>query len=327
MKTTTRILSFILIIAFLAACTPAPTALPTSTATPLPTATQIPTQTQTPTITPTPEPSLTPTPTEPPQEGDFPEKYANPEFTTEHEYDLGDGIKIPVGFAIKGPSMYGLVTEMHPTEKYIQEVFGRQYITSAWHLYQSMEGNSEVLRDEFVERLKKGEVTLNVAYVDEAGAVRTKPFNPLDGVWVVWTADGDQEQLQLPIVLGKSTPEGFDEEYETRTDFWVRNGRLGLVVHETVDFWIFGRDLYIEKGRSPELRAVFDVQGSPLDTLVWWACLGDEAQSWNPTEDVRREMDDVVDQQVTTTVRAINAPLLNTPGATETSLMSVTLAP
>jgi len=55
MKTTTRILSFILIIAFLAACTPAPTALPTATATPAPTATQAQT------ITPTPEPSLTPT--------------------------------------------------------------------------------------------------------------------------------------------------------------------------------------------------------------------------------------------------------------------------
>ena len=333
MKTTSRILSFILILAFLAACTPAPTVLPTATATPVPTATQTPTQTQTPTITPTPEPTLTPTPTEPPQEGDFPEKYANPEFTTEHEYDLGDGVKIPVGFTIKGPSMYGLVTEMHPTEKYIQEVFGPQYITSAWHLYMSMEGNSEVLRDEFVARLKAGatnpaeRVMLKVAYVDEKGAVRTKSFDPLNGVWVVWTADGDQEQLQLPIVLGESRPAGETKIYKPRTDMQVWNGRLVLVNQESVDLWKKNIAVYIEHGRSPELLAVFDAQVFPLEVLNWWGCLGDEARSWNPGEDVRREMTDVDDPDAIAVIRETNLPLLDTPGATETTLMSVELAP
>jgi len=61
MKTTTRILSFILILATLAACTPAPTAAPTATATPAPTATI----TLTPTVTPSPTPTLTPTPAAP----------------------------------------------------------------------------------------------------------------------------------------------------------------------------------------------------------------------------------------------------------------------
>jgi len=63
MKTTIRIFAFLLIIATLAACTPAPTTLPTPTAsaTPRPTATV----TLTPTVTPTPTPTLTPTPAYP----------------------------------------------------------------------------------------------------------------------------------------------------------------------------------------------------------------------------------------------------------------------
>jgi len=57
MKTTLRILSLILIITLLSACTPAQTAAPTAAATPAPTATI----TLTPTVTPSPAPTQTPT--------------------------------------------------------------------------------------------------------------------------------------------------------------------------------------------------------------------------------------------------------------------------
>ena len=91
------------------------------------------------------------------QEGaDLPLKYEElTYYTVEAEYDL-DGVKIPFGIKLVGDSMAQLVSEIHPTEKYVQEVLGPQYITSAWHLYTEMEGNEDVTREEFVERLKAG---------------------------------------------------------------------------------------------------------------------------------------------------------------------------
>jgi len=378
MKTTLRILSLILIITLLSACTPAPTTAPTAAATPAPTATP----TSTPTITPTPEPTLTPTPEMPEidswmepmlaeknyiievqadgvprvvvsvdgveqsafeyvggmwvelhQEGvDLPPKYEElTYYTVEAEYDLGDGIKIPVGFKLVGNSMAGLVSEIHPTDKYIQEVFGPQYITSAWHLFTTMEGNEDVSREEFVELVKAGatdpskRVVLKVAYMDEAGAVRTKNFDILSGVWVVWTADGDQEQLQLPIVVGEGMAAGDTVVRQNRTDIQVWNGRLMLVRQEKMSTWDYNEGVYVGNGGTPELMAAHTVQVASLTTLTWWGCLPYEEMVDDPVTAVATGRDSVKDQTAYAFIKAAYDATLNVPGATETDLMRVVL--
>ena len=374
MKTTLRILSLILIITLLSACTPAPTAAPTAAATSAPSAT--------PTSTPTPEPTLTPTPAMPEidrwmepllaeknyiievqadgvprvvvsvdgverpafeyvggmwvelhQEGaDLPLKYEElTYYTVEAEYDL-DGVKIPFGIKLVGDSMAQLVSEIHPTEKYVQEVLGPQYITSAWHLYTEMEGNEDVTREEFVERLKAGatdpskRVVLKVAYMDEAGAVRTKNFDILSGVYFVWTADGDQEQLKLPILISKSIAAGDTVVREVRTDIQVWNGRLVLTSQEDMWAWDVNEETSIKNGQTPELMAVFAAQMAPLEVVSWWGCLGNYSSlTGNILTEVENEMNEVIDESVFRVIRETNLPLLDVPGATETDLMRVVL--
>ena len=267
------------------------------------------------------------------QEGaDLPPKYEGlTYYTVEAEYDLGDGIKIPVGFKLVGDSMAQLVSEIHPTEKYVQEVLGPQYITSAWHLYTEMEGNEDVTREEFVERLKAGatdpskRVVLKVAYMDEAGAVRTKNFDILSGVYFVWTADGDQEQLQLPILISKSIAAGDTVVRELRTDIQVWNGRLVLTRQEGMWAWDKNEKTYIENGRTPELSAVFSAQMGLVAILRWWGCLPYEEMVDGPAAAVATGMDLVKDESGSVLIKTAYNATLNVPGATETDLMRVVL--
>ena len=267
------------------------------------------------------------------QEGaDLPLKYEElTYYTVEAEYDLGDGIKIPVGFKLVGNSMAGLVSEIHPTDKYIQEVFGPQYITSAWHLFTTMEGNEDVSREEFVELVKAGatdpskRVVLKVAYMDEKGAVRTKNFDILSGVWVVWTADGDQEQLQLPIVVGEGMAAGDTVVRQNRTDIQVWNGRLVLTRQQIVYFWNVGEGVYVEKGRTPELMAAYQAQVGLLTPLRWWGCLPYKEMVDGPAAAVATGMDLVKDESGSVLIKTAYNATLNVPGATETDLMRVVL--
>ena len=267
------------------------------------------------------------------QEGaDLPPKYEElTYYAVGAEYDL-DGVKIPVGFKLVGDSMAQLVSEIHPTEKYVQEVLGPQYITSAWHLYTEMEGNEDVTREEFVERLKAGatdpskRVVLKVAYMDEKGAFRTKNFDILSGVYFVWTADGDQEQLKLPILISKSIAAGDTVVRELRTDIQVWNGRLVLTSQESMWVWDANQETYIKNGRTPELMAVFAAQMAPLEVVSWWGCLGNYSSlTGNILTEVENEINEVEDESVSVVIRETNLPLLDVPGATETDLMRVVL--
>ncbi|HQH85309.1 MAG TPA: hypothetical protein PKX49_06220 [Anaerolineaceae bacterium] len=267
------------------------------------------------------------------QEGaDLPPKYEElTYYTVEAEYDLGDGIKIPVGFKLVGDSMEQLVSEIHPTEKYIQEVIGPQYLSAARFLYMEQTGQ-EISEEEFVELVKEGatdpskRVVLKVAYMDEKGAVRTKNFDILSGVYFVWTADGDQEQLKLPIVISRSRAAGDPVERELRTDFQVWNGRLVLVNQEIMRLWDANEETYIKNGRTPELSAVFAAQMAPLEVVRWWGCLGNYSSlTGNILTEVENEMNEVKDESVSIVIRETNLPLLDVPGATETELMRVEL--
>lgn len=266
------------------------------------------------------------------QEGaDLPLKYEElTYYTVEAEYDL-DGVKIPFGIKLVGDSMAQLVSEIHPTEKYIQEVLGPQFITSAWHLYTEMEGNEDVTREEFVERLKAGatdpskRVVLKVAYMDEKGAVRTKNFDILSGVYFVWTADGDQEQLKLPILISKSIAAGDTVVRELRTDIQVWNGRLVLTRQEGMWAWDVNEETYIKNGRTPELMATFRAQVASLTTLTWWGCLPYEEMVDGPGEAIDAGRDLVKDRVAYALIKAAYDATLNVPGATETDLMRVVL--
>jgi len=162
MKTTNRILSFILIVAFLAACTPAPTALPTATATPAPAATQ----TQTPTITPTPEPSLTPTP-------------ATPEIDAWMEEVLNE-----VDYAVETvDGVFEVVTTLEDGQKIVMF----EYVDGAWRpSYKSMgefitEDGGFKLEDalKYLVIRKDGEYKLDQGDYDRF-------VEEVNGIWEAW---------------------------------------------------------------------------------------------------------------------------------------------
>jgi len=267
------------------------------------------------------------------QEGaDLPPKYEElTYYTVEAEYDL-DGVKIPFGIKLVGDSMAQLVSEIHPTEKYVQEVLGPQYITSAWHLYTEMEGNEDVTREEFVERLKAGatdpskRVVLKVAYVAGNGAVVERTFDPLSGAWFVRVAEGDQEQLKLSIDLGDTMVSGGDgETYKNLVDLQYFGGRLVAVSVVDEDMWRDNLGIYAEQGRTPELSATFDATTAPIVMLSLWGCLPYGEMSASPSRAVLSRMAKGWDAGSLEVIRSSGGAVLNVPGATETDLMRVVL--
>lgn len=183
-------------------------------ATPSPTATPEPTSTRTPeaTSTPSPTPRIYDT-TE--YEGTYSEKYYPDLFTdTIMLGNAENGLQIPlyVGLTSDMPVKGFGLTERG------NEFFTDVFIAACWWKYSKVEGH-EISKEDFVTKMKNGEIEMETYYLDElTGEKKTGRYNPLNGLSLTGTFVGEMPLLQTP----KTT--------STKSYYYLSSNRNGLPI-------------------------------------------------------------------------------------------------